>query len=362
MKLFVFTIITVILGLVDLNAQQIGDYKSVDSGNWTSVGIWNTYNGTVWIPATYYPGQITGTNDVLIIGGNSVSISSTILNTINSVTVGDGTGAMDNFFVSGTSTLNTQVITITNGGIAEWISNVSLSLPAGANFKIDTGGELVTDTPCNAAKRLIIGTTIYSTCNGAAGAQFSFTDLNEEGGTLSVTPTSNSPICEGDLLNLYSNPSGTGSSNASYLWTGPNGYTSTIQNPVISGLIAGDYEYTVTIRDSAGNTNTKTLSIIVLPKPIVTSTTPGFRNGPGTVVLGASAFSGTLNWYSNPSGGSSLGIGTSFTTPTISTSTSFYVEASGNGCISDRVVVLATVNNNSTVITNRNTTYRIKKN
>ncbi|MEH6618669.1 hypothetical protein [Maribacter arcticus] len=362
MKLLTYTIITLIIGLANLNAQKIGDYKSVGSGNWTSIGVWNTYNGTAWISATYYPGQITGTNDVLIIGGNSVSISSNIPNTINSVTAGDGTGALDNFFVSGTSSLNTQVITIANGGYAEWISNVSLSLPAGANFKIDPGGELAMDKPCNAAKRLIIGTTTYSTCNGAAGAQYSFNDLNDEGGTLSVTPTSNSPICEGDLLNLYSNPSGTGSSGASFLWTGPNGYTSTNQNPVISDLTQGNYDYTVTIRDSAGNTNTKTLSISVLPTPVITSTTPGFRNGPGTVVLGASTSYGTLNWYLNSSGGSSLGTGPSFTTPAISTSTSFYVETSENGCISDRVVVLATVNNNSTVITNRKITYRIKKN
>ena len=106
MKLLTYTIITLTIGLANLNAQQIGDYKTVGSGNWTSVGIWNTYNGTGWVPATFYPGQLTGTNDVLIIGGNSVSISSIIPNTINSVTVGDGIGALDNFFVSGTSTLN----------------------------------------------------------------------------------------------------------------------------------------------------------------------------------------------------------------------------------------------------------------
>jgi hypothetical protein len=46
MKLLTFTIITLIIGLANLNAQQIGDYKTVGSGNWTSVGIWNTYNGT----------------------------------------------------------------------------------------------------------------------------------------------------------------------------------------------------------------------------------------------------------------------------------------------------------------------------
>jgi gliding motility-associated-like protein len=62
------------------------------------------------------------------------------------------------------------------------------------------------------------------------------------------TPTilaySNSPVCEGALLNLstQSIPEGI------YLWTGPNGYTSTDQNPQISSPLqinAGNYFVTV---------------------------------------------------------------------------------------------------------------------
>ncbi len=82
----------------------------------------------------------------------------------------------------------------------------------------------------------------------------------------------------------------------------------------------------------------------VSPGPVVTSTTPGNRCGEGTVSLGATASVGIINWYSAPVGGVSLGAGTSFITPSISVSTTFYAEANNNGCKSTaRTPVLASI-------------------
>ena len=69
------------------------------------------------------------------------------------------------------------------------------------------------------------------------------------------------------------------------------------------------------------------------------------RCGTGTVLLTASTASAgaSLNWYNVASGGTILGNGASFTTPSISTTTSFYVEAAENGCFSERVEVVAGV-------------------
>jgi hypothetical protein len=78
--------------------------------------------------------------------------------------------------------------------------------------------------------------------------------------------------------------------------------------------------------------------------PTITGTTPGSRSGPGTVVLGATASTGTINWYAASSGGSSLGSGTSWTTPSISVTTTYYVDATSNGCTTaSRTSVVATV-------------------
>ncbi len=78
--------------------------------------------------------------------------------------------------------------------------------------------------------------------------------------------------------------------------------------------------------------------------PTVTGTTPGTRCGTGTVVLGATASAGTLNWYAASSGGTSLGTGGTFTTPSVSTTTSFFVDATNGGCTSSRSAVSASVN------------------
>ena len=62
----------------------------------------------------------------------------------------------------------------------------------------------------------------------------------------------------------------------------------------------------------------RSVAITVNPLPTITGTTPGSVCGTGTVTLGATASAGTVNWYSAPTGGASLGTGTSFVTPVIS--------------------------------------------
>ncbi len=83
--------------------------------------------------------------------------------------------------------------------------------------------------------------------------------------------------------------------------------------------------------------------------PIVASTTSDSICGSGTITLHATASAGILNWYAASTGGSSLGTGTAFITPTISTNTNYYVNATINGCTTaSRTTVLAKVNSNIT--------------
>jgi hypothetical protein len=78
--------------------------------------------------------------------------------------------------------------------------------------------------------------------------------------------------------------------------------------------------------------------------PIITSTKDGSRCGVGTVTLEAVANSGTINWYSASTGGTSLGTGTSFTTPSLSKTTTYYVDATYLGCTTMiRSAVTATI-------------------
>ncbi|UJH68323.1 Calx-beta domain-containing protein [Allomuricauda sp. SCSIO 65647] len=114
-----------------------------------------------------------------------------------------------------------------------------------------------------------------------------------------------------------------------------------------SGQVSAPGTYFGFFFDEANNCASPTLEItLVLNRtPTVESTEGGERCGEGTVTLSATASQGgTLNWYDVATGGAILGTGTSFVTPSISATTSFYVEATANGCDSERVEVVATVN------------------
>ena len=87
-----------------------------------------------------------------------------------------------------------------------------------------------------------------------------------------------------------------------------------------------------------------TVSLVQNEIPEVTSTTGNTICGSGSAQLTAVAnLNATLRWYSVPTGGSPLANGGTFSTPNISQTTSYYVEATANGCVSERTEVVATV-------------------
>lgn len=78
----------------------------------------------------------------------------------------------------------------------------------------------------------------------------------------------------------------------------------------------------------------------------VASTGPGVRCGSGTVVLNATPSAGTtLSWYSVPTGGTALATGNSYTTPSLSATTTYYIQATNGNCTANRVAINATVVN-----------------
>lgn len=103
---------------------------------------------------------------------------------------------------------------------------------------------------------------------------------------------------------------------------------------------------------NAGCTSSPRTSVVATANttPTITGTTPASRCGVGTVTLGAIASAGTINWYDALTGGTLVGTGTSFTTPSIGSTTTYYVEATNAGCTSaPRIAVIATVNNTATI-------------
>lgn len=86
----------------------------------------------------------------------------------------------------------------------------------------------------------------------------------------SVDASNNSPTCAGGSVTLTA--TALGNNVTAYQWTGPNGYTSSQQNPVINNatpLVAGTYTVSIT----AGScTATDTTTVVVGPTPTITPT------------------------------------------------------------------------------------------
>jgi len=99
--------------------------------------------------------------------------------------------------------------------------------------------------------------------------------------------------------------------------------------------------FTSHVADSDNSNDTLSSSRTVFAIPVVPVASADSTCGTGTVMMTATA-ADTINWYAGAVGGAILGSGTSYTTPVISSTTSFYVAAS-NVCSSDRVEVVATV-------------------
>jgi hypothetical protein len=113
-----------------------------------------------------------------------------------------------------------------------------------------------------------------------------------------VTASSNSPVTTGGTINLAATTAGT-----TFAWTGPNSFTSTAQNPIIStATTAMAGVYTINVTSTAGTcTATATTNVVVNPVPTSCSPPTGATASSNSPVL----VGGTINLTSSSTGGTS---------------------------------------------------------
>ncbi|WP_420581480.1 FG-GAP-like repeat-containing protein [Reichenbachiella sp.] len=117
--------------------------------------------------------------------------------------------------------------------------------------------------------------------------------------TTSITDTP----CEGDNVSLSASP-GAGGTTVGYEWTGPNGFTSSDQNPTINNITAEHSgEYYVTAMSNAGCEKRSAVELVtVISTPVVSVNNPKpdyFCNGT-TLDLSTNNFAGyTYAWNKN---------------------------------------------------------------
>lgn len=84
---------------------------------------------------------------------------------------------------------------------------------------------------------------------------------------LAITASNNSPVCQESGIMLSLSSTG-GASPFTYVWTGPNGFTSTNQDPVLSNAsLSMSGVYTVTVTDALGQTAMASTNVVVNPAP-----------------------------------------------------------------------------------------------
>ncbi|MGV3697165.1 choice-of-anchor D domain-containing protein [Flavobacterium sp.] len=289
-----------------------------------------TRNITLTVNGNTPCGSTTSTKSIIISRAMTVNAGSniTICATTTSLNI-----------TSGASASNHTLVTWSTSGTGTFTSPNSIAgciyTPSAAD--VAAGGVTLTLTATNAGCAPAVATktlTIYSTPTAVAGTPIATCSAV---GAVNITAGASAT----NQASIAWTSSGSGS------FANANSLTNCTYTPSAADIAAGSVTLTLTSYANApcGNAvSTKTLTIT--QSVSVTGTTPGTRTGAGTVLLGATASGGTLNWYAAPTGGTSLGTGTSFTTPFISVTTTYYVEAVNGICASPRTAVVATVNYN----------------
>lgn len=146
--------------------------------------------------------------------------------------------------------------------------------------------------------------------------------------TSATTYTVNQPAT---LTTALTGPCTTGTH--TYSWTGPNNFTSTSANPVISTANSGTYTYTVTVTNQFGITKTATTTIAVVA--------PGTVSGAQTICYGDTPGDITLTGNSAPVVRWEKASDSAFTTPVTIASTSTTLSGSSIGAVNANTYVRA---------------------
>ncbi|RZJ56171.1 MAG: T9SS type B sorting domain-containing protein [Flavobacterium sp.] len=176
-----------------------------------------------------------------------------------------------NIYITGNTRSETDIST------SDSFQQINNGSDEGFISKFDTTGKLVWGTYYGGSHQdyiknifyddsfvYVIGTTTGSNNLGTLGTEYP----SNGGGSIFIAKfqdclsnpkvESNSPVCIGKTLELKA------SGGTTYLWTGPNGFTSTDQNPIITNVTtANSGEYNCLITGTGGCDDTKKITVVI---------------------------------------------------------------------------------------------------
>ena len=291
----------------------------------------NASSGTAPYTYVWSTGEVTSSISVNKAGTYTVTVSDKTPGcqpVKENVTIGVGTPPAAPTAANTIACLNSSAtLTATApGGTYQWYDSAT-----GGNF-LGTGATFV--TPVITADPTIF--YVQTTLNGCTGPRTAVTvNLQPNPGR------SNATVCYGDPATLlaggngtfawYTNSSGTGT---------PVGTGNTFVTPPLTATTT----YYVVLTGPTGCSSAPVAVLATVTPapaaPIASGTTVCAGNAVTLHATGA----GTLDWFSTPTGGTSLISSPDFTTPPLNATTSYYVQSTVNTCVGPRTQVTVTVN------------------
>ncbi len=181
-------------------------------------------------------------------------------------------------------------------------------------------------------------TVTVAGCTSSAGT----TDVTVNTTPSAPTAGGNTPICDGDDINLTASTVG----GATYSWTGPNSFTSSSQNPTISGATTaadGTYNVTATVAGCTSTAGSVAITVNTIPAaPTLGSNSPVCENG--TINLTANTIGGATYAWTGPNSFTSSSEDPSIGSATTAMDGTYSCAVTVAGCTSTAATTDVTIN------------------
>ena len=232
--------------------------------------------------------------------------------------------------------------------------SVTLSASGGTNgqyrwYTNSSGGSAIAgETNSSFTTPSTATTTTYYVSINSGSCESSRTAVTATINTLPDAPTtSGASQCGNGSVTLNA----AGGTNGQYRWysvsSGGTAIAGETNNSLTTPSISSTTTYYVSIDNGTCEGARTAVTATINTSPVAPITSAGSRCGIGSLTLNASGgTNGQYRWYTNSSGGSAIAgeTNSSFATPSISTTTTYYVSINNGTCESSRSAVIATVN------------------
>ncbi len=261
--------------------QSISRIAFTDNGQ----GLTIYHDGTYRVTATNLTTGCTGTVFVNVHVGNrpnipSVPASTSVCEgTTHNIIMGFGGANFQNYSWTGPNGFTSTSVASCNAALQ--CTDASISIPNFSTANVGTYSVIAYFRDVN-----------NKTCSIGANTTLSIKIKPD------VTITSNSAICAGQNLNLTATYTDATAGITSYNWTGPNNFTSSVQNPTVNAATAnasGIYTLVAVGVNQCVATVTTAVTVTQSFPPVVTPTAQVVLSN--SITLTATGCSGTVDWY-----------------------------------------------------------------